>query len=240
MQREIQQFNGFPAGKTRIIGIPSEFFSDLLPLIDDAAELKLTLFALWALQQKDRDDYRYLRREDFTAASVRHMHGLMDDAALDAVLERCVARGTLLCVQVDARVVEGGCLYFANSPAGRSAVEQIAQGAWLPGDLTNPVQLLPERPNIYKLYEENIGALTPLISDDLKDTAEEFGVEWLSEAIQISVQMEKRNMKYIRAILERWKKEGRKHDRQHEVPAGHAKPNGKQSIFGSYADFFER
>jgi DNA replication protein len=224
----MKRFSGFPPGKTKIIGIPSEFFSDLLPMIDDADELKLTLFALWALQQKDRDDYRYLRHEDFTQAAVQPMHGLSDDALHDA-LKRMVKRGTLLLVEVGDET-----LYFANSPAGRTAVEQIKAGAWTPADLANPVQLLPERPNVYKLYEDNIGALTPLIIDDLKDTVAEFGVEWLTEAIEISVTMEKRNLRYIRAILERWKKEG-KHS---EVDERHS--DGKRSIFGRYADFFER
>lgn len=222
----MKRFQGFPPGKTKIIGIPSEFFSDLLPMIDDADELKLTLFTLWALQQKDRDDYRYLRYEDFTQPAVQSMHGLDTDTLNDA-LKRVVKRGTLLAVEVGDEM-----LYFANSPAGRTTVEQIKAGAWSPGDLENPVQLLPERPNVYKLYEDNIGALTPLIIDDLKDTAAEFGVEWLTEAIEISVTMEKRNLRYIRAILERWKKEGK----QSEVDEGHA----KRSIFGRYADFFER
>jgi DNA replication protein len=225
----MRKFKGFPPGKTRIIGLPSEFFSDLLPLIDDADELRLTLFALWAFQQKDRDEYRYLRRDDFIHPAVQPMHGLSGDR-LTAALQRCVERGTLLRVELPIDET----LYFANSPTGRSAVEQIKLGAWMPGDLGNPVQLLPERPSVYKLYEDNIGALTPLVIDDLKDTVAEFGAEWLTEAMQISVKMEKRNLKYVRAILERWKKEGKRS----EIDERH--PDGKRSIFGRYADLFEQ
>lgn len=229
----MQKFNGFPPGKTQMIGLPSEFYSDLLPLIDDLDELKLTLFALWALQQKDRDSFRYLRHDDFLQPAVQPMHGLSGEA-FEVALRRCIERGTLLHAEID---LNGGveALYFANSPTGRTAIEQVKSGEWIPGDLANPVQVLPERANIYRVYEENIGALTPLIIDDLKDTAAEFSVEWLIEAIHISVQMEKRNLKYIRAILERWKKEGK-----HEVDERRTQSNGKQSIFGRYADFFER
>jgi DNA replication protein len=224
----MQTFKGFLNGKSRLIALPAEVFSELLPLIDDLDELKLTLFALWALQQKDQDAYRYLRQADFTTSVAIDMHGLTDDA-LDIALERCVQRGTLL--QANASET----LYFANSPAGRTAVQQIEMGAWLPGDTANPVQILPERPSVYRLYEENIGALTPLIAEDLKDTETEFGIEWLTEAIQISVQMEKRSLRYIRAILERWKKEGK-----HEISEGHAQSDNKRSVSGKYADFFER
>ncbi|HEX2620476.1 MAG TPA: DnaD domain protein [Phototrophicaceae bacterium] len=230
---KVDRFDGFPNGKTRLIALPSEVFSELLPLIDNLEELKLTLFVLWALQQKDRDEYRYLRQSDFTAPTVAAMHGLWDET-LTIALQRCVERGTLLA----ARVLLGSeyeMLYFANSPAGRSAVQQIETGAWLPGDQDNPVQVLPERPSVYRLYEENIGALTPLIAQDLKDIEAEFGIEWLTEAITISVQMEKRSLRYIQAILKRWKKEGK-----HEISEGNLRGDSQRSLTGKYADFFDR
>jgi len=37
----------------------------------------------------------------------------------------------------------------------------------------------PERPNIFKLYEENIGPLTPLIADALKDAEKTYPPEWV-------------------------------------------------------------
>ncbi|MBC8097860.1 MAG: hypothetical protein H7Y11_00320, partial [Armatimonadetes bacterium] len=94
----MQEFYGFPE-KTRLVGLPAEVFSTLLPLIDDLDEFKLTLFALWALQQKDGDSVRYLRREDFTQPLVAPMHGL-EGKTLSAALTRCVARGTLLYAEV--------------------------------------------------------------------------------------------------------------------------------------------
>lgn len=224
----MQTFKGFVNGKSRLISLPAEVFSELLPLIDDVDEMRLTLFALWALQQKDQDAYRYLRLADFTAPTAVEMHNLTG-AALDITLVRCVQRGTLLRAELNET------LYFANSPAGRTALQQIEAGAWRPGDNENPVQILPERPSVYRLYEENIGALTPLIAEDLKDTETEFGIEWLTEAIQISVQREKRSLRYIRAILESWKKEGKR-----EISEGHAQPDSKRSVSGKYADFFER
>lgn len=229
----LPKFPGFPPGKTRLIPLPAEVFSTLLPLIDDLDELKLTLFALWALQQKDRDDFRYLRRDDFTEPPVAPMHGL-EGAALDRALSRCVERGTLLAVEVRTGS-SSDRLYFASSPAGREAVRLIDAGAWQPGDAANPVQVLPERPNVFRTYEENIGALTPMIVDDLKDLELEYSADWLHAAIQVSVQMEKRHLRYIRAILKRWKKEGR-----HEISQGRDESTDGQSVTGRYADLFER
>lgn len=223
------RFQGFPSSKTRLIGLPAEVFSELLPMIDDLAELKLTLFVLWALQQKDRDAYRYLRLDDFTQAAIMPMHGLSGAALTDA-LSQCVTRGTLLHAEVD-----GEALYFANSAAGREAVAKIETGAWSPGDRENPVQILPERPSVFKLYEDNFGALTPMVIDRLKDTVTEFGLEWVEDAIRISVEQNKRSLSYVRAILDRWKKEGR-----HETSQRHSESGDQRGIAGKYADLFER
>jgi len=59
------------------------------------------------------------------------------------------------------------------------------------------------------LYEENIGPLTPLIADALKDAEELYYADWIVDAISLAVKNNKRNWKYCEAILKRWKEEGR-------------------------------
>lgn len=226
----VQKFDGFPPGKTHMIALPSQFFSDLLPLIDDRDELKLTLACLWALQQRE-GDFPHLRNADLTSDTMRAVHTL-DDAALDAALSRMVERGTLLTAQVTiADAVE--TLYFANSPKGQAALRQIKGGKWRPE--RGAVEILPEAPSVYRLYEQNIGPLTAMIRDELVDTEREFGTEWLAEAIAISVENNKRSLRYIRAILERWKKDGKR-----EVTEGRTGPDGEHYIRGKYADYIKR
>ncbi len=65
------------------------------------------------------------------------------------------------------------------------------------------------RPNIFELYEANIGALTPMIADALTDAEEDFAPQWIEDAIRLAVENNKRNWKYCLAILERWKAEGK-------------------------------
>ncbi len=50
-----------------------------------------------------------------------------------------------------------------------------------------------ERPNVFKLYEENIGPLTPMIADALKDAENTFSPEWIAEAIELAVKNNKRS-----------------------------------------------
>lgn len=221
-------------------GIPAPFFTDLLPLVDDLAELKVLLFCFWALPQKE-GTHRYLRRQDF-AGNQALMAGMAvtapdnaPDDILNAALERAVQRGALLAVEV-SMTDASEMLYFANTAAGRAAVASIQGGKYTPGDADNPVEILPERPTIYSLYEDNIGALTPMIADELKDIEKEFPAQWTEDALHIAVRANKRSLRYIRAILERWRTEGRAEERG----TGETEKNGEWYISGKYSDFIER
>ncbi len=74
---------------------------------------------------------------------------------------------------------------------------------------TQNIQVEIERPNIFVLYEQNIGLLSPLIADQLRDAAEQYPPEWIEAAFREAVQHNKRNWRYISAILRRWETEGR-------------------------------
>jgi DNA replication protein len=87
-------------------------------------------------------------------------------------------------------------------PAGRS-------GALRGYERSSQVQVQIERPNIFILYEQNIGLLSPLIADELRDAADSYPAEWIETAFREAVLHNKRKWSYIRAILRRWETEGR-------------------------------
>lgn len=205
-------FPGFPDGKLRLTPVPNLFFSDLLPNIDNLSELKVTLYAFWALTQKE-GNVRYLRLADFLN-DMEFMKGMgatptLGAEALMEGLERAVARGTFLHVNVES--ADGKMdLYFLNTEKGRAAVEGITRGEWRPGAASDePVSLLVERPNVFVLYEQNIGPLTPLIADELRDAEQTYPLSWIEEAIQVAVENNVRKWRYVHAILERWRQEGK-------------------------------
>jgi DnaD/phage-associated family protein len=128
---------------------------------------------------------------------------------LEDALQRAVARGSLLKAELPG---ENGsqAYYFLNSPRGRTAVDAIARGAWQPsGDPQQPIALDLERPNIYRLYEENIGPLTAMIAENLKDAEKTYPNDWIEEAVRIAVENNVRRWSYIQAILRSWQEEGR-------------------------------
>ncbi len=206
-----RKFSGFPPGKSRMIKVPWAFFSELLPAIDDLDELKLTLYFFWALYQQE-EAYRYvLLREVLN--DTHFLRGIDPDPEhaiqrTKAALERAVERGTLLVTTV-AGVDGEEMLYVLNTPRGRAALQAIQAGEFQFGDRETPVVLIGERANIFALYEQNIGPLTPLIGDILRQAERDYPLAWIKEAIQIAVEQNKRSWKYIEAILRRWQAEGK-------------------------------
>ena len=66
-----------------------------------------------------------------------------------------------------------------------------------------------ERPNIFQLYEQNIGLLQPIIAEQLQEAEDTYPAEWIEEAFTIAAEQNVRNWRYVRAILDRWLAEGR-------------------------------
>lgn len=194
-------FQGFTSSET-FTRIPDSFVQ-LLKEIEDAAELKVCLFALWSYEHME-GDFRALEEADFEPQAL----GLAAEKVRSG-LAKSVQRGVLIHA---ARGPQA--LYFLNSPRGRLAAESFRSGGQ--PDSARPAGAARVRPNVYKLYEENIGPLTPLIADALKEAEADYPPEWVSAAVERAVRNNKRSWKYIEAILKRWKEEGRaeKQDRR--------------------------
>jgi DnaD/phage-associated family protein len=92
-----------------------------------------------------------------------------------------------------------------------------------------------ERPNIFRLYEENVGPLTPLMADVLREAEKVYPVNWLEEAFSIAVQRNARSWRFVEAVLKRWKEEGRDEQDRRDV-----KKDRRRYDEGEFADFIER
>jgi DnaD/phage-associated family protein len=217
----LSKFRGFTDSET-FTRLPDTFFHQLLNQIDDTAELKVTLYLLWRVEHMD-GSFRALKTEDFNTKEL----GLTAEA-ISTGLDKAVTRGSILMVVKDA------VNYFLlNSPRGRATAQAVESGTWNPEGAASAVPF--ERPNIFRLYEENIGPLTPLIADALKDAEETYSAEWIAETIDLAVRNNKRSWRYCEAILKRWKEEGRgeKQDRRD------AEKDRDKYIKGEYADYIE-
>ncbi len=259
-------FAGFPAGKSSFIPVPEVFFTQVVPEIEDSAELKVTLHLFWLLAQKQGNpkcasDHELLADRVLLHSLKRRGDPRPAEERLRQGLDQAVARGTLL--RIYLRLVSEGDQdgevigwYFFNTARSRKVVDDLQGSAMIPARLlmeeeqsdtqqeAQPVELQPytvsgeqlvntsgraeatsatsatgavarrvqvqvERPNIFTLYEQNIGLLSPMIAEELKDAADHYPAEWIESAFREAVLLNKRNWRYINAILRRWETEGR-------------------------------
>lgn len=106
--------------------------------------------------------------------------------------------------------------YYVNTIENQTRLAQMAIGAEPPLDELKhdgaiPV-VEPERPNVFRLYEQNIGLLTPLIAERIVAALERYPGVWIEEAIAEAVTYNRRNWRYIARILENWAVAGRGDD----------------------------
>ena len=233
-------FSGFPA-KSKYTPIPNIFFSELLPQVNDLAELKVTLHIFWVLYQK-RGYPRFVTYGELTADPVL-MRGIEGQGSAPEVLRQAlnqaVSRGTLLCLKLE-RDGEAHELYLINDDAGRKAAEKIESGELKVGNLVKgePYQVRPEPPNIFTLYEQNIGMITsPTTADELKEAEKTYPPSWIQDAFKEAVDLNRRNWRYISRILERWAAEGKDDGKPGRHPKAESDP---EEYYRRYKQFLKR
>lgn len=209
----MEQFKGFPA-KSQFTAVPNAFFSTLLPQISDIAELKTTLHIFQTLYQKRGyprfTSYRELLADKSLMSSLKEAEGPPEEALRHA-LEMAAKRGTILHLALD-RDGKSEDIYLLNTESDRQASLKIQSGELkLSGLKAKEPALIDaeEPPDIFSLYEQNIGMLTPMIAEELRDALKVYPENWISDAIKEAVSNNKRKWSYISAILERWTTEGR-------------------------------
>jgi DNA replication protein len=205
-------FSGFPP-RAEVTPIPNLFFTAVMPQIDSAVELKVVLHVFWLLSR--RRGYPQLVTCSELLFDPILMGGIeaageAKGEVLHQALQRAAQHGIMLHVTID-RAGKSEEAYLINNEAGRDAVRKIERGV-LP-----KLSLMPAieetkgtvSRNIFNLYEHNIGMLTPLIAEQLKEAEGLYPADWIESAFKEAVALNKRSWKYILRILERWAIEGK-------------------------------
>ena len=201
-------FSGFPDGRLSATVVPSLFISEVVGAIDNLDELKLALYVFWRFAQKKTSPAFVTRRELEADRTIRR--GIGVDSEIGAAIDRLVARGVVLRRMMDLAGDRQDCL-FLNTASGRKAVADLESGRIDLGQVVAPEEPngRDERPNIFQLYEQNVGMLTPLIAEELTEAERRYAGDWIEEAFRQAVAYNRRNWKYIQRILERWTSEGK-------------------------------
>ena len=185
-------FPGFGAAVKRL-PVPAPLLASLLVDVTDCAELKCTLRFLWHEAQQSGAPKPVATSALLTDGVLLDAFGSADE--IERGIALAVERGTL---------IEAGGWLLLRTPQNERAAERFGPA---------PAQAVAARPsgppNIFRLYEENIGMLTPLVGDELRAAEEEYPSGWVEAAIREAATGNVRSWRYIEAILERWKREGR-------------------------------
>ena len=196
-------FEGFRAGQ-RATTLPVQFFTELLETIDDPDELRVTLYALYAIPKPGRA--HALRASALAAEAPLARH--YGERAVE-VVTRAVAlaaeRGTLLTLGLDEDM-----LVFVNNESGRRLMERIANGLEEPPGGGRVVARSAVRPEgVAAVYEAEIGMLSPSVAAALGEAEQAYPSAWVADALREAARQNKRSWSYAEAILRRWKSEGR-------------------------------
>lgn len=213
-------FGGF-AGIGRATAIPNAFFAGALPAMREPGEL---LAFLWTarLAQEQRGEARFVTADQVWAApgAADSFERIADGrAALDRGLAACAELGALLALDL----ADGGereTVYFVNTPDSRRAVVRARAGELelRPGAFASEAPR-ERAPDIFLLYEEHVGTITPMVGERLLAAAERFPAYQIEAAFREAAERNVRNWRYVERILERWAEEGHAHEAPGQDPA---------------------
>jgi len=167
--------------KTDFISLPDSFFTQAVPKIQDLAELKIALYVAYLILRKQEHPYFVTYKELLSHKLI----ATMGEETLRQALDSAVEHGALLHSTLNInRVLED--VYSLTVDSRQSPAI-----------------------NIFALYEQNIGIITQLIAEELKEADKLYPPQWIEEAFKEAVTLNKRSWRYIARILERWASEGK-------------------------------
>jgi DnaD/phage-associated family protein len=143
--------------------------------------------------------------------SVEYLESNQLDWMPTETLQALLQCGLLLKFATDT---DGKTIFLPGTPSGRANLSQLEKRQLRLDDLKPSTEAVRERPNLFKLYEDNIGPLTPMVSDLLQEDAREYPADWFEDAIKEALSHNARKWSYVRAILKNWKENGR--EKTHE------------------------
>ncbi|UCD21877.1 MAG: DnaD domain protein [Chloroflexota bacterium] len=167
--------------KLDFISLPESFFTQAVSRIQDLAELKIVLYVAYLILRKKVRPYSVTYKELLS-------HELMATIGEDTIRQALNS------------AVEHGELSHSTLNINGVLVDVYS----LPAD-----SLQPSFINIFVLYEQNIGIITPMIAEELQEAEKLYPPGWIEEAFKEAVQLNKRSWRYIARILERWANEGK-------------------------------
>ena len=204
-------YPGFPK-RVQQVPVPAPVLGSLLEVIDDLDELKCTLRVIALLNQKRGYPrfvtLREVQADESLARAIPAEGDVSSGDRIERSLANAVKRGTLA-FAVAGSGRDRQPMFGLNTESDRAGLAKVAGDGWsADAEYPEPVAAV-ERPNIYAMYEQNIGLISPMIADALREADGLYPQEWIEEAFGEAAAQNKRSWRYVSTILERWERDGR-------------------------------
>jgi DNA replication protein len=174
--------------KTGFISLPDSFFTQVMPAIQNLAELKVVLYVAHIILRKQESSAHHSERSVTYSELKSEISRLLPDLSQETLRQALNS------------AVEHGAL----SRSTLNINEMLEDVYSLPTDGFQPPAI-----NIFALYEQNIGIITPMVAEELKDAEKIYPLQWIEEAFKEAVALNKRSWRYVARILGRWATEGK-------------------------------
>ncbi|MBP2257038.1 DnaD domain-containing protein [Virgibacillus alimentarius] len=175
-------------------------------------ELSTSAIALWYTLMSINNSARWKKRFNAPNAVVGQLSGLSKQGILDA-RKKLIEYHLIKCEsgrKGKAPIYEFISLVnSADSSSYETIGESTDESLTIHKHKQKEIQRRKEErksESILKVYEENIGALSPLACDEFFSWIEVFGEEVVTEAIKITAKHGGRTFSYMEKILKEWKK----------------------------------
>ena len=207
--------SGFKFNNRNYIPIPVELTSSLLRDIDSFEEFKCTL-RIFSLIFSLRPKRLWISFEELSSDPVLLESIPVSDSEkkTEVIIKSIYAakkRQTIILREKDKNQIQNSIILIndkiSNELLTKKDIGKLQDGLDLEQTDIQPGQ--KRESNIYRLYEDNIGQMTPVLAEELKLAEKNYPNLWIEEAIIEAVKNNIRNWKYISSILNRWQIEGR-------------------------------
>jgi len=246
--------------ETDFISLPDSFFTQVMPKIQDLVELKVVLYVAYLILRKQDHPFAFCHSEPFAPCHPEQSEG--SHVAQDRLREESSpAQGKL---REESHAAQGRPQFVTykelkaescrlSAELGEETLRQALDSAVEHGALLHSTLSIngmledvysltvdsrqPPTVNIFALYEQNIGMITPMIAEELKEAERLYPPQWIEEAFKEAVTLNKRSWRYIARILERWASEGKDSGEYKR----HTKAYGPDKyVKGKYGHFVKR
>jgi DnaD/phage-associated family protein len=202
--------------KANFISLPDSFFTQVVPKIQDLAELKIVLYVSYLILRKPDHPFAFCHSERSEESSPAHGK-LREESHTTQGRPQFVTYKELKAesCRLSAELDEETLHQALNSAMEHGALLHSTLNInGVPEDVYSLTALIhrggqPPTINIFALYEQNIGMITPMIAEELKEAERLYPPQWIEEAFKEAVTLNKRSWRYIARILERWASEGK-------------------------------